>query len=543
MPPITGVAPGYVNFPEVSEGAKGQTVSDIQTLLNQAGAKLKVDGDWGPKTDKAVRDFQSKQGLATDGIVGPKTMTALMSGASAKAEATARTASAAGDRMNLDHELSSPDSRLSVAIGNAEGTRNADGTTRAAYHGHTDPGNQKSNCGTFSKQDGPTNPKQADQAQLRAFRNFRPQYEQACATAHLDPSDPLLAASTFDLYNQSPAAVMEPGGFLSKFKELHDKGVTPESVVNARIQSFYKPGADKPTVSEVLAGPGKLKADQLRRTTAIEEVLNRPATKAAESVGKANGSSEAKTVAMAHAKDQIVLNSTGPQVGQLKQALKDAGFYDGPVNETMGHQGMEALNLATKTLGLSGPADSQTIQKIAQYAKSSNHHVEVDFVSQFDPKVPGDYPGQRSGLKCDNACQYMMEHNKSGKRVTPGDSSAYEHNFKAGGMADTQIQYMESQLKKGLPVMIGVNHPNGTQGTGNPNGTNHYLVATGIHSDAKGRYISYNNPVRQPGEEVRGKDTNQENRLYLRNGQFEQLNSGDPYQLRTVVENKTKGNG
>src|SRR5262249_40635095 len=108
--------------------------------------------------------------------------------------------------------------------------------------------------------------------------------------------------------------------------------------------------------------------------------------------------------------------------------------------------------------------------------------------------------------------------------------------FHGGGAADPTIHYLESQLRAGKPVMIGVNHPNGTAGTGNPNGINHYLVATGIGTDQQGRrYITFNDPVQTSA--ALGKDTNPENRLYLSNGQFEQNRASDTYQLRGVVHN------
>lgn len=49
-------------------GSTGTNVRYLQTVLG-----LKVDGQFGPITDRAVRAFQSAQGIKVDGIVGPIT--------------------------------------------------------------------------------------------------------------------------------------------------------------------------------------------------------------------------------------------------------------------------------------------------------------------------------------------------------------------------------------------------------------------------------------------------------------------------------------
>lgn len=62
----------------LKKGMKGDDVAELQRLLNKAGDDLAVDGDFGSKTYEAVRVFQSRAGLAVDGIAGAKTIAALM---------------------------------------------------------------------------------------------------------------------------------------------------------------------------------------------------------------------------------------------------------------------------------------------------------------------------------------------------------------------------------------------------------------------------------------------------------------------------------
>lgn len=49
-------------------GSTGEFVRTLQDFLN-----IPVDGSFGPKTEEAVRAWQKKNGLLSDGIVGPKT--------------------------------------------------------------------------------------------------------------------------------------------------------------------------------------------------------------------------------------------------------------------------------------------------------------------------------------------------------------------------------------------------------------------------------------------------------------------------------------
>ena len=65
------------NYSQVSYGSKGSSVTELQKLLNQNGYNLSVDGDFGSKTQAAVKDYQQKNNLSVDGIVGANTWGAL----------------------------------------------------------------------------------------------------------------------------------------------------------------------------------------------------------------------------------------------------------------------------------------------------------------------------------------------------------------------------------------------------------------------------------------------------------------------------------
>lgn len=62
----------------LSYGSSGDDVRTLQQNLNTVGNYgLDVDGGYGPKTQAAVRDFQTKNNIAVDGVAGPETNGAL----------------------------------------------------------------------------------------------------------------------------------------------------------------------------------------------------------------------------------------------------------------------------------------------------------------------------------------------------------------------------------------------------------------------------------------------------------------------------------
>lgn len=71
-PPLPPYAP-----PVLRKGSSGPTVLKLQQLLNTKSIQLTADGVFGAQTEAAVRRFQQRNGLVSDGVVGAATWTAL----------------------------------------------------------------------------------------------------------------------------------------------------------------------------------------------------------------------------------------------------------------------------------------------------------------------------------------------------------------------------------------------------------------------------------------------------------------------------------
>lgn len=64
----------YPAYPMLlKRGSKNVFVRQAQAKLHDRGWKITVDGDFGPNTEKIVKQFQAEKGLTADGIIGPKT--------------------------------------------------------------------------------------------------------------------------------------------------------------------------------------------------------------------------------------------------------------------------------------------------------------------------------------------------------------------------------------------------------------------------------------------------------------------------------------
>ena len=67
-------SPVVVAPPANRKRAVGVSVKHLQEMLNHFGANLKVDGDYGDATHKAIKKYQQDNGLEPDGWAGNITL-------------------------------------------------------------------------------------------------------------------------------------------------------------------------------------------------------------------------------------------------------------------------------------------------------------------------------------------------------------------------------------------------------------------------------------------------------------------------------------
>ena len=69
--------PPVVPASDIKKGKKGPQAAFLQQCLNFLGANLEEDGDFGPKSEQALINFQNDNKLVPDGEYGPKSRAAM----------------------------------------------------------------------------------------------------------------------------------------------------------------------------------------------------------------------------------------------------------------------------------------------------------------------------------------------------------------------------------------------------------------------------------------------------------------------------------
>jgi len=147
--PDSGDGPMLTGRPMLKRGHRGPKVRTLQDMLSRAGFHTRVDGDFGPATERSVRSYQRSRGLGVDGIVGPRTAEALSTNKAAVKRETADGGSDLdpGERRSFD-----PGNRLGKSEMNPQTVRIAESVCQdlqeQGYHPYVVSGFR-----SFSEQD------------------------------------------------------------------------------------------------------------------------------------------------------------------------------------------------------------------------------------------------------------------------------------------------------------------------------------------------------------------------------------------------------
>lgn len=165
------------------------------------------------------------------------------------------------------------DSLVAIVVGNAEGTRSADGTPNKHFYGHSDPGNGVWNLGTFSYQHGAASPEEADAKQLKRLKQ-QAQIIQEKATKNGLKLTLEETLNGIDLANQAPKAVIDGGGYVEWLAQAHQMGKSgADAILWARVQSFIDPKTQRWDAPGLGNTADNIIHDQQRRMTAIERAI------------------------------------------------------------------------------------------------------------------------------------------------------------------------------------------------------------------------------------------------------------------------------
>lgn len=95
---ISAMLPAAVLAENLRYGSRGDKVKELQQKLKRWGYYTgSIDGIFGSGTQAAVKNFQKKNGLTADGIVGPKTAAALGMNLPSSSSSSGSSSSSSGD--------------------------------------------------------------------------------------------------------------------------------------------------------------------------------------------------------------------------------------------------------------------------------------------------------------------------------------------------------------------------------------------------------------------------------------------------------------
>lgn len=224
------------NYTRLEYGSKGDDVKKLQETLNSKGYSLDVDGSYGPKTQAAVKDYQSKNNLSVDGVTGNQTWTSLLGSNTSAAQTPTSTNAATG-------KVSTPSYNQSALVQAAQNKlNNIESNAPAAYQSENDAQLQQLLNQVLNPQAFSYNPNKDS-----AYLQYRDQYTAAGKKAMEDSMGKAVALSGG--FNNSYAQQVGQSTYNDYMKELSGKIPELEQIAYERYRNEM---ADKQAAYETL---------------------------------------------------------------------------------------------------------------------------------------------------------------------------------------------------------------------------------------------------------------------------------------------------
>ena len=259
-------------YSTIKKGSSGGDVSTLQSLLNQNGYSLNVDGIFGSKTQSAVKDYQRNAGLTVDGIVGNNTWSALLgTGASTNPTASAYSALASGSASGSSNMVSGASSQLASYEANKPVYQQSQDVTDALNllreYENSKPGAYESNYATQIQdvldQIMNRKPFSYDFASDPLYQQYAQRYQQQGQLAMMDTMGQ--AAALTGGYGNSYAQTVGQQTYQGYLQALND--IIPE-LQNAAYQRYRDEGNQLLSNMDVLQGLENMDYGRYRDTVA-----------------------------------------------------------------------------------------------------------------------------------------------------------------------------------------------------------------------------------------------------------------------------------
>ncbi|NJO41562.1 MAG: hypothetical protein HC769_19150 [Cyanobacteria bacterium CRU_2_1] len=176
-----------------------------------------------------------------------------------------------GLQTQVNELFATLDSRGTIAIGVAEGTRTPNGDRTFPWEQHSDPGNGAVNRGTFSWQFEASSPEEADQKALNWIRHEIIPYLLQEAHREGITLDAETVVQGIDLWTQAPKAGADFIKNLKRCQRQSQSGV--DGVLCARVESFVDPATGALQAAGFKNELGWLMDNQIQRINAIQHTL------------------------------------------------------------------------------------------------------------------------------------------------------------------------------------------------------------------------------------------------------------------------------